>query len=84
MSENAIHDIRMRCLELARTLVSPSVADAPGEVIKIARDLYERGILCNDVGNTRDTPKRGKRRGPRGSRQNGPSPDEDTPGNVIA
>lgn len=84
MSDNAVYDIRMRCLELARTMVSPSVADVPGEVIKVARDLYEKGILCNDVNNTRDTSRRSKRKGPRGNQQNGPSPNEDTPGNATA
>jgi hypothetical protein len=84
MSENAVHDTRMRCLELARTLVSPSVDDMAGEVIKVARKLYDEGILCNDVSNTRDTPRRGKRKGPQGKQPDGPSPDEDTPGNVIA
>lgn len=79
-------EIRLRCLELAQSFVSPSVEDRVGEVVKAAHDLYNRGIMCDKTINSEDTPRRGKRKGPKrtGQAVDGPSPNEDTPGNVTA
>lgn len=55
MSDIETQQIRLRCLELATTLVNPSVDKRVYEIISVANDLYNNGVLCETPHKPRDT-----------------------------